>query len=178
LQFVDRLFQHLASAKYTNLRGHDRLHLGHERRGILGAAAVDQDIDLRLFAAQRFLHETGGNIPGVLRALAKVGDTLAHDHAGHHRIGHRVAAQPIKAVHVPAGRFTGRKQSLEGRTFPGVVRAHSTHRVVLRRSHRYPLLHRIDAEKIVADLVHLAQVVLDVMLAQECDIQPEVLAKP
>ena len=80
-------------------------------------------------------------------------------------------------MHVPAGRFTGRKQSLQGRTFPGVVRAHAAHRVVLRRPHRHPILHRIDAEKIVADLVNLAQIVLDVVLAQERDVQPQVVAK-
>ncbi len=80
-------------------------------------------------------------------------------------------------IHVPARRLAGREQSLQCRALAGVVGAHAAHRVVLGRAHRDPLLDRVDAEEVVADLVHLAQVVLDVLLAQQRDVEPEVLAE-
>ena len=43
-------------------------------------------------------NQTGRNIRAGLGPLAKVGDELADDHAGRHRLGHRVAAQAVKAV--------------------------------------------------------------------------------
>ena len=48
---------------------------------------------------------------------------------------------------------------------------------MLRRAHRDHLAHRVDAEEVVADLPHLAQVVFDVVLAQLRDVEPEVLAE-
>jgi hypothetical protein len=56
LQLVDRFLQNPAGAKYTDFPGHDRLHPGHDRSGVLRAPAVDQGIDFRLLAAKRFLN--------------------------------------------------------------------------------------------------------------------------
>ena len=109
LQFVHRFFQDPAGAEYADLCGHDILHLGHQRSGVFGTAAIDQSIDLRLLAAERFLNQTGGNIRGVFGSLAKIGDKLTDDHARHDGLGHRVSTQPVKAMHVPAGRFAGRE---------------------------------------------------------------------
>src|SRR6185369_9324271 len=48
---------------------------------------------------------------------------------------------------------------------------------VLRRPHRDPLLRRIDAEEVAADLEHFAQVVPDVLLAEQRDVEPDVIAE-
>ena len=177
LQLVDRRLQVLAAAEDADLGGHDVLHPRLDRRGVLGAAAVDQRVELRLLAAQEFAHQAGRDVDVVLDAVAEVGDELADDHAGDDGLGDRVAAQAVEAVHVPAGGLAGGEQALQRRALAGVVGAHAAHRVVLRRAHRDPVLDRVDAEEVVADLVDLAQVVLDVLLAQQRDVEPEVLAE-
>jgi hypothetical protein len=93
------------------------------------------------------------------RPIAEIADVLADDHPGHHGLGDRVAAQPIEAVHVPARGLARGEQALERRALARVVGPHPAHRVVLRRPHRDPLLRRIDAEEVVADLEDFAQVV-------------------
>src|SRR5262245_27027624 len=113
------------------------------------------------------MNEAGRDVEVVFGSFAKVGDKLTDDHAGNDSLGHRVAAEPVEAMHIPAGSLTRRKQALERRTLPGVIGAHAAHRVVLRRSYWNPLFRWINAEKIMADFIHLAQVMLDVLFAEQ-----------
>ena len=134
-------------------------------------------VELRLLALEELAHDAGRNVDVVLGLVAEIGDVLADDHPGHDGLGDRVAAEPVEAVHVPARGLAGGEQALERRALAGVVGAHAAHRVVLRRAHRDHVLRRVDAEEVVADLVDLAQVVLDVVLAEQRDVEPEVVAE-
>ena len=44
---------------------------------------------------------------------------------------------------------------------PAVVGADAAHRVVLGRPHRDPVARQVDAEEVAADVLHLAQLVVD-----------------
>src|SRR5262249_57816899 len=103
-------------------------------------------------------------------------DDRARVHAGARGRGTRVAAGAVDAVFAPAGRLPRREQALECRALPGRIGPDAAHGVVLRGPHRDPLLGRIDAEEVMTDLVDLAQVVLDVVLTQKRDVEPEVHA--
>ena len=113
LQLVDRRLQVLAAAEDADLGRHQVLHPRLDRRGVLGAAAVDQRVELRLLAAQELVDQRRRDVDLVLDAVAVVGDVFADDHAGDHGLGDRVAAQPVEAVHVPAGGLAGGEQALE-----------------------------------------------------------------
>ena len=104
-----------------------------------------------------------------------VGHVFAHQHAGDHGLGHRVAAQPVEAVQIPAGRLAAGEEAAQRGRFAAVVGADAAHRVVLGRSHRNPLARRVDAEKVMADVAHLAQLAIDVGGAQAGDVEPQVL---
>jgi hypothetical protein len=138
------------------------------------AAAVEHLRELGLLTLEVAVHHAGRDVDVVLGPVAEVGDELAHDHAGDDGLGYRVAAESIEAVHVPARRLTRREQAREGRALPGRRGPHAAHRVVLGRAHRDPVLGRIDAEEVVADLVHLAKVARmwcspsSVMSSQRC----------
>src|SRR5271167_2708164 len=49
---------------------------------------------------------------------------------------------------------------------------------MLRGPYRYPILYRVDAEEVVADLGDFAQVLPDMFLPKQRDVEPEVLAEP
>ncbi len=178
LQLVDRRLQVLAPAEDADLGRHQVLHPRLDRRGVLRAAAVDERVEFRLFAPQEVVYQRRRDVDFVRDPVAVVGDVLADDHARDDRFRDRIAAQAVEAVHVPARRLAGREQALEVRALARVVGAHAAHRVVLRRPHRDPILGRIHAHEIVADLEDFAQVVPDVLLAQQRDIEPDVVAEP
>src|SRR6202011_2269298 len=77
----------------------------------------------------------------------------------------------------PARGFARCVQSLERRTGASVIGANPAHGVMLRGPDRYPVLDRIDAKEIAADLLHFAQIGVDVLGAEQCDVEPEVLAE-
>ncbi len=93
-----------------------------------------------------------------------------------HGFGHRVAAQPVEAVQIPARRLAAGEQAAQAVSLAVGVGADAAHRVMLGWAHRYPLLPRVDAEEIMADFLHLAQLVFDVRGAEQGDVQPQVLA--
>src|SRR5262249_13058185 len=130
----------------------------------------DQSINLCLFTPERLMNEASRDSQVVFGSLAKVGDKLTDDHTGNDGLGYRVAAQPVEAMHVPAGRLARREEAFQRRTLSSGICAHATHRVVLRWPYRNPVLRRINTKEIMADLVHLAQVVLDVMFAEQGDV--------
>ena len=178
LQLVDRGPELGTGAEDADLGRHHALHRRLDRRRILVAGgARDQAVELGLLGADELAHEPGrdANVVGVV--VAEVGDEVADDHAGDHRLGNRVAAQPVEPMHVPAGGLAGGEQPLQRRALAGVVGADAAHRVVLRRPHGNHLLDRIDAEEGLADLLDLAQVLLDVRPAELRDVEPEVLAE-
>jgi len=177
LQLVDRLLQHGAVAEDADPGGHDLLHAPLDGAGVLAAAHLHDGVEPRLLALQEVAHHAGRDRRVVAARVAEVGDELADDHAGHHGLGHRVAAQPVEAVHVPAGRLAGGKQARQGGALAGVAGAHAAHGVVLRRPHRDQVPHRVEPEEVAADVVDLAQVVLDVLLAQQRDVEQQVLAE-
>ena len=177
LQLIDGLLEIRAAPEDADLARHDLLHRHPQVHRGFRAAAREHGRELRLLALEVAVHHGGRDVDVVLGSVAKVTDELAHDHAGHDRLGHRVAAQAVEAMHVPAGRFARREQTLQGRALAGRRGAHATHGVVLGGAHRDPLLDRVYAKKVMADLVDLAQVVLDVVLPQQGDVEPEVLTE-
>ena len=177
LQLAHRRGQIFPGAEDADLVGHDLLHGLLQHRGVLGAAALGQPIQLGLLGRHTLAHQAGGDEQVVGAGIAEVGNIVTDDHAGHHGLGHRVAAQPVEAMHVPAGGLAGGEQTLHRRALAGVVGAHAAHGVVLGRAHRDHLLHRVDAEEGLADLLDLAQVLLDVGAAEQGDVQPQVLTK-
>src|SRR5262245_33613355 len=177
LQLLDCLLEVSPAPEDADLRGHDLLHRHPDLRRRLLPPAAEHGIEVGLLSLEEAVDHAGGNVDVVVRAVAEIADELAHDHAGHDGLGDRVASQAVEAVHVPAGRLAGREEALEGRALAGGRRAHATHGVVLRGPDGDPFLGRVDAEEIVADLVHLAEIVLDVLLAQQRDVEPEMLAE-
>ena len=79
-------------------------------------------------------------------------------------------------MQVPAGGFARAEQALQAIGSAGLVGAHAAHGIVLGGPHGDKLVQRIDAQKVLADLVHLAQLGADVLLAKVPDVQPQVLA--
>ena len=79
-------------------------------------------------------------------------------------------------MHVPAGGLAGGEEALQAVGRAVLIGAHAAHGIVLGRAHRDELVHRVDAEERLADLVHLAQLVPDVLLAEVADVEPEVVA--
>jgi hypothetical protein len=57
-----------------------------------------------------------------------------------------------------------------------MVGAHAAHRVMLGGAHRNRVFRRIDAEEVAADVLHFAQVLVDVRGAQIADVQPQMFA--
>ena len=79
-------------------------------------------------------------------------------------------------MQVPARRLAHREQAAQRGRLAAVVGADAAHRVVLGRPHRDPVARRVDAEEVAADVLHLAQLVVDVGGAEHRDVQPQVLA--
>ena len=48
---------------------------------------------------------------------------------------------------------------------------------MLRGPHRDPVLDRVDAEEVAADFLHLAQIAIDVLRAEQRNVQPQMLAE-
>ena len=80
-------------------------------------------------------------------------------------------------MHIPASAFAGSKQALQLTAFTLVVGTDTAHGVVLSRTHRDPFLHRINTQEVVADFIHFTEVVLNVMFAQQGDVQPDVFTE-
>ena len=80
-------------------------------------------------------------------------------------------------MHIPAGSFAGGEKALQLTGFTGVVRAHAAHGVVHGGTNRHPFLRRVNAQEVMADFVNFAEVVLDVVFAQERDVEPEVFTE-
>ena len=71
-----------------------------------------------------------------------------YDSPRDNRLGKAVAAEPIKTVHVPARRFTGREQPGHVVGLTILVHANATHRIMLGRAHGNQVIRRIDAGEV------------------------------
>jgi hypothetical protein len=111
-----------------------------------------------------------------MAGITVIGDIFADQHAGDDGLRDRIATQPVEAVHVPAGRFATGEQAVQPGRFAAMVGTHAAHRVMLRRAHRNRVFHRVDAEEVTADVLHFAQVLVDVRRAQVADVEPEMFA--
>jgi hypothetical protein len=151
-----------------------RLHRHAQRGGAFGAAALQQVVQAGLFALERLAHQTQRDVE--VFAVAEVGDvsptimpatTVSATELPPRRLKPCMSQQAASpAANRPFSVGTGRG-----------VGAHAAHRVVLRRAHRDPVARRVDAQEVLADLLHLAQVLLDVVRAELGDVQPQVFAE-
>jgi hypothetical protein len=176
LKLVDRLVEFVTGSEDAHLVDHDLFHSPANIAGPLAAVASQQSVQPGLFPRMELAHQSGGDADFAILGLAEVGDELRDDHAGDHGFGHRVAAQAVEPVQVPACRLAAGEQALERSALAGVAGADAAHGIVLRGSHRNPVDGRIDAEKIMADILDFAQVLLDVRAAEHTDVQPKVIA--
>ena len=97
----------------------DLLHLLLDGARVLAAAAPDHGVQLHRSRSTN----SRINLVGMLTSLAGLEQKSAmyftHDHAGDDRLGHRVAAQPVEAVHVPARRLARGEEALQCRALAG-----------------------------------------------------------
>ncbi len=77
-------------------------------------------------------------------------------------------------MQVPASRLPGGIEAGEAIGTAADVSADTAHAVMLGRSYRNELVHRIDAQEVATDIGDVAEVGLYVFLAQVANIQPEV----
>src|SRR3974390_3431992 len=80
-------------------------------------------------------------------------------------------------MHVPAGSFADREQTLESGTLAQRIGANTAHGVMLRRHHRDRVLGRIDVEEVPADFPDLLQMAFDMRSTAQSDVEPQVLAE-
>lgn len=76
------------------------------------AGILQEPVQFSLDLGGRVINEGGRNVNAVFGTLAKVGDEFTDDHAAHNGFSHGVAAQAVKAVHIPAGCFARGKEAL------------------------------------------------------------------
>ena len=176
-QFADGAFHIGAATENTDLGGHDILHASAQLGRVFRTVAIAEAIKLGLFALDEVIDDRSRDIDNVFRLFAEVSDVFANQHTSHNRFSHRVTTQAVETVHIPAGAFAGGEQALQLTAFARVVGADTTHRVVLSRTHRDPFLHRVNTQEVVADFIHFTEVVLNVVFAQQGDVQPDVFTE-
>ena len=138
---------------------------------------MEESVDPGLLPFEELPHEGGGNLQVTRGGFHEVGHRLADDHARHHGFGHRIATQPVETMEIPTGRLAAGEQPGEPGGLAAGVGADAAHRVMLGRAHRNQVTRRVDAQEVLADFLHLAQATVDVGLAEQGDIQPQVLAE-
>ncbi len=143
-EFAHGAFHIFAATENTNLACHDLLHTCANLGSVFVSSVQEETVKFGLNLSGRVINQRCGNVDTVFSLVAEVGDEFANNHTCNNGFSNRVAAQTVKAVHIPATGFASGKEAFQCTRLACVVRTHATHGVVHSRTNRNPFLRRIN----------------------------------